>query len=154
MIPEHAPKRRLIAALRSTKRMETTAAKAVTTKLILNMRSCSNTYSADKSPEVISEDSRSPESFSLSLVSLLEHKSPSPFRELASDVTGEDANKGSNAPKARGIYHAVGKKTVFNLESALKTCFLFTIAHNSEGKNRHLLNKKILTTIKEPECKN
>ncbi len=39
MIPEHAPKRRLIAALRSTKRMETTAAKAVTTKLILNMRS-------------------------------------------------------------------------------------------------------------------
>ncbi len=39
MIPENAPKRRLIAALRSTKRMETRTARAVTAKLILNMRS-------------------------------------------------------------------------------------------------------------------
>ena len=152
MIPENAPKRRLIEALKSTKRIETRTAKAVTAKFILNMRSWSNPYSSDRSPEELtSEEARSPESFSLSLVSLLEHKSPSPFRELESDVTGEDANKGPNAPKARGIYHAVGKKTVFMRESALKTWFLFTIENISESKNRHFFNKESIVTRREQQ---
>ena len=124
MIPEQAPNRRLIAALKSTKMMAKTTVKAVKTKVILNMLRWSVTYSLTESTELVCEESGSIEGFSFSLVSKLAHKLSSPLGEFSTGVAGEDASKGSNAPKARGIYHAVGKKTEVDRQSPGKTLFL------------------------------
>lgn len=73
---------------------------------------------------MISGDSRSIEGLRFLLVPECAQIDSSPIGEFSTDVTRGDASKGSYTPKARGIYHAVGKKTALELENCLKIFLL------------------------------